>query len=292
MKLPRRPARVPQALPSERGFLEIAGRDDGISLRETFLRFRDLVSADMDWADSRKLRFRLRAAWAKVGALALTAASTVVLGIPAIPGRAAIALPMVALVALISALEPFFNWRARWVLMEETQYRLNRIRDEMDYYLVTMPTADLDRDRLHGFFTDQQDIWQDVSRQWIEFRKQDQSQPGGTPPLDASARLQPDERPSSTAESDEDPPLSAAACGWQNRPRSAQSCSIWACPKRLRTPGHADERMSANIDDSAQNQDHHKREDNPEQGGDAPDEMRCSPPSSSRTATVSHATVA
>jgi hypothetical protein len=168
----------------------MTGRDDGIPLREAFLHFRDLVSADMDWADSRKLRSRLRAAWAKVGALALTAASTVVLGIPAIPGRAAIALPMVALVALISALEPFFNWRARWVLMEETQYRLNRIRDEMDYYLVTTLTADLDRDRLHEFFTGQQDIWQDVSRQWVEFRKQDQSQPGGTPPLDASTRLQ------------------------------------------------------------------------------------------------------
>jgi hypothetical protein len=60
----------------------------------------------MDWADSRKLRFRLRAACVKVAALALTAASTVVLGIPAIPGRTAIALPMVALVTLISALEP------------------------------------------------------------------------------------------------------------------------------------------------------------------------------------------
>src|SRR6266567_5476458 len=92
MKLPRRAARVPQALASERGFLEIAGRDDGISLREAFLRFRDLVSADMDWADSRKVRFRARAACVKVAALALTAASTVVLGIPAIPGRSPLAL--------------------------------------------------------------------------------------------------------------------------------------------------------------------------------------------------------
>jgi hypothetical protein len=200
MKLPRRAVRVPQALPSERGFLEIAGRDDGIPLREAFLRFRDLVSSDMDWADSRKVRFRVRATRVKVAALALTAASTVVLGIPAIPGRAAIALPMVALVTLISALEPFFNWRARWVLMEETQYRLNRIRDEMDYYLVTTPAADLDRDRLRGFFADQQEIWQDVSRQWIEFRKQDQSQPGGTPPLDASTRLRTDHRRLGTSE--------------------------------------------------------------------------------------------
>ena len=164
MKFSRRQARLPQALPSERGFLELAGRDDGIPLRNVFICFRDLVSADMDWADSRKTRFRVRASCAKVATLALTAASTVVLGILAIPDRTAIALPMVALVALISALEPFFNWRSRWVLMEETQYRLNRIRDEMDYYLVTTATTDLGRDRLRSFFADQQDIWNDVSR--------------------------------------------------------------------------------------------------------------------------------
>ena len=181
MRFPRRAARRPYEIPSERGFLELAGREADIPLREAFLRFRDLVSSDMDWADSRKARFRMRASCAKAAALTLTGASTVVLGIPAIPGRAAIALPMVALVTLISALEPFFNWRSRWVLMEETQYRLNRIRDEMDYYLVTTPAADLDRDRLHGFFTEQQDIWHDVSRQWVEFRKLDQAQPGGTP---------------------------------------------------------------------------------------------------------------
>lgn len=163
MRFPRRAARRPYEIPSERGFLELAGREADIPLREAFLRFRDLVSSDMDWADSRKARFRMRASCAKAAALTLTGASTVVLGIPAIPGRAAIALPMVALVTLISALEPFFNWRSRWVLMEETQYRLNRIRDEMDYYLVTTPAADLDRDRLRGFFTEQQDIWHDVS---------------------------------------------------------------------------------------------------------------------------------
>jgi hypothetical protein len=179
MNLPRRATRRSHELPSDRGFLELAGRDDSISLREAFIRFRDLVSSDMDWADLRKARFRTRASCAKVAALALTAASTVVLGIPAIPGRAAIALPMVAFVTLIGALEPFYNWRSRWVLMEETQYRLNRIRDEMDYYLVTTTSADLDRERLRKFFADQQDVWHDVSRQWVEFRKLDQAQPGG-----------------------------------------------------------------------------------------------------------------
>jgi len=67
--------------------------------------------------------------------------------------------------------------------MEETQYRLNRIRDEMDYYLVTTPAGDLDLDQLRRFFADQQDIWRDMSQRWIEFRKLDQAQPGGPTPI-------------------------------------------------------------------------------------------------------------
>jgi hypothetical protein len=78
--------------------------------------------------------------------------------------------------------------------MEETQYRLHRIRDEMDYYLVTTPAADLEPGRLRAFFADQQDVWQDVSRRWVEFRKLDQSQPGGAQAPDASTLLPPDDR--------------------------------------------------------------------------------------------------
>jgi hypothetical protein len=182
MKLPWRKNRSSSVLPSERGFLEVAGRDAGMPLREAFLHFRDLVSADMDWADSRKVRFRTRASRTRIATLSLTAASTVVLGIPAIPHQTAIALPMVALVTLIGGLEPYFNWRSRWVLMEETQYRLNRIRDQMDYYLVITPEADISQERLDEFFKAQQEIWSDVSRRWIEFRKLDQTQPtGGIP---------------------------------------------------------------------------------------------------------------
>jgi hypothetical protein len=64
------------------------------------------------------------------------------------------------------------------VLMEEAQYRLNRIRDEMDYYLVTTPLADLEKERLNQFFMAQQDVWSDVSRRWIEFRKLERSPQG------------------------------------------------------------------------------------------------------------------
>ena len=154
-----------------------------LPLREQFTRFRALVSSDMDWADARKDRFRARASWAKVLTLLLTAASTVVLGLTDMPGRAAVALPMVALVTVISALEPFFNWRSRWILMEEAQYRLNRLRDEIDYYLVTTPTGEIRKTELERYFREQQGIWSDVSKRWIEYRKPDriaEGQSGGS----------------------------------------------------------------------------------------------------------------
>ena len=69
-----------------------------------------------------------------------------------------------AAVTVLGALETFFNRRSRWVLMEETQYRLNRLRDEMDYYLVVTPQASMRREDLDRFFQEQQLVWSDVSR--------------------------------------------------------------------------------------------------------------------------------
>jgi hypothetical protein len=155
---------------SEDGFLAVAGRQSDLPLREVFLHFRDLVSADMAWADSRKRRNRRRASMLRIVALGLTAASTVVLGIEAIPNRQWWALPMVALVTVLGGLEAFLSWRSLWVLMEETQYRLNRLRDRMDFHLVSTPSGDLTLDQLTEFFDEHQAIWADTSRQWLGFR--------------------------------------------------------------------------------------------------------------------------
>ena len=59
--------------------------------------------------------------------------------------------------------------------MEEAQYRLNRLRDEIDYYIITTAPDDLSIGRLKEFFLEQQATWADVSRRWIDFRKLDQS---------------------------------------------------------------------------------------------------------------------
>jgi hypothetical protein len=180
----RRPAyESQQTMTSEQGLLALAGRREALPMREALTIFRDLVSADIDWADSRKSYFRRRATWSKTLSLGLTALSTVVLGVQQIPFNATIALPMVATVALLGSLELFHNWRSRWILMEETRYRLNRLRDEIDYHLVTTSADQTTREEFDQFFADQQQIWADVSRQWVEFRRiGDAYQPGITTP--------------------------------------------------------------------------------------------------------------
>jgi hypothetical protein len=54
--------------------------------------------------------------------------------------------------------------------MEETQYRLNLLRDNMDYYFVTTPADGLSKQQLDLFYAEQQLIWADASRRWVQFR--------------------------------------------------------------------------------------------------------------------------
>src|SRR5262249_42126711 len=65
----------------------------------------------------------------------------------------------------------FFNWRSRWILMEEAQYKLQRIRDELEYYLLKTPVADVALDDLDPFFERLQGVWTDTSERWLAYRR-------------------------------------------------------------------------------------------------------------------------
>ncbi|MET7880825.1 DUF4231 domain-containing protein [Micromonospora profundi] len=168
----------PDVSPSENGLYLLAGRQADLPLSEVVVHFRDLVSADLEWANSRNARYRRVTSQVRVASITLAALSTVVLGISGFQFQTEVALPMVAGVTVLGALEGFFNWRSRWVVMEETKYRLNRLRDEMDYYLMVTPPEAVTREALDRFFEDQQRIWHDVSRRWIELPSLDTVEPG------------------------------------------------------------------------------------------------------------------
>ncbi|MDT7803446.1 MAG: hypothetical protein QOI78_6879 [Actinomycetota bacterium] len=96
------PRRRPNSRPSE------------VPLRDAFLGFRDLVSADIEWIDSQKRRFKRPGCGLRVATPVLTGLSTIVLGIPEIPARASIALPLVAMVTLPAGLETYAEQQDLW----------------------------------------------------------------------------------------------------------------------------------------------------------------------------------
>ena len=75
--------------------------------------------------------------------LGLTGASSVILGLQNLDFWSGLGFSLVTVATLVGAMESFFNWRSRWVLMESAQYRLRRIHDEIDYLLRATPPDQL-----------------------------------------------------------------------------------------------------------------------------------------------------
>ncbi|WP_232247417.1 DUF4231 domain-containing protein [Kitasatospora azatica] len=123
------------------------------------------------YARSRKKRFRLASSALKVLTLSLSAASTIILGLQSLNLWAGVAFALVALVTLLGAVESFFNWRSRWVLMEETQYRFRRLADDLEYLIASTPAADLGYDRLQPVFDEYQSVWAHLGERWLQERR-------------------------------------------------------------------------------------------------------------------------
>jgi len=82
-------------------------------------RLQGQVSDGITWARRRKAKFRRSASAIRILSLVLAVTSTIILGLQQLNFWTGLAFSFVAAGTLVSAVEPFFNWRSRWVLMEE-----------------------------------------------------------------------------------------------------------------------------------------------------------------------------
>ncbi|MCN9244413.1 SLATT domain-containing protein [Streptomyces sp. RY43-2] len=144
----------------------------GLSPRETAVLLLNKIHEGNDYARARKQRFCRSASVTKMLTLGLSAASTVILGLQNLNTWAGLAFALVAVGTLLGAVEPFFNWRSRWVLMEETQYRFQRLADDLEFLLASTPADDLTHDQLGEVFGRYQAVWEDLSRTWLEHRRE------------------------------------------------------------------------------------------------------------------------
>jgi hypothetical protein len=122
------------------------------------------------YARSRKHRFRWRSSAVRASMLAMSATSTIILGWQDLNVWTGLAFSLIALTTVITSLEPFFAWRSRWVLMEETQSRLYRLRDDLTFYLASRPAEDVDAGKVAEMFQAYQAIWDQLGARWLEYR--------------------------------------------------------------------------------------------------------------------------
>lgn len=109
----------------------------------------------------------------------MSASATIILGLVELTTPVAIAFVLTSLVTLVSALEPFFNFRARWVLLEEGQYKFHRIRDDIDFALVAR-NGQLEAAEAEGFHQRMNDTWTYMSESWLSERRRGSGSSGGS----------------------------------------------------------------------------------------------------------------
>jgi hypothetical protein len=143
----------------------------GLTTAELAQELLSRIERGNDYARSRRNRFRIRSSSVKVASLALSVASTIILGLQKLNFWTGIAFALVAVVTVVNTLEPFFAWRSLWVLMENTQYRFYRLRDELTYYIAATPPDELDEARIREIFDEYQRIWDQLGNRWMEFRR-------------------------------------------------------------------------------------------------------------------------
>lgn len=121
---------------------------------------------------------RRKASLIKLTATFCSATATILLGLK-VPNLESqfkdIAFVLTALITLLSALEPFFNFRALWVEHEIALWKFYRLRDKIDFYLVGNKPEKMSMDEINSFHAEFQTIWDDLSQSWINYRKQEKS---------------------------------------------------------------------------------------------------------------------
>ncbi|SMD20573.1 SLATT domain-containing protein [Lentzea albidocapillata] len=142
----------------------------GLKPHELAQHLRGQIERGHAYARARKQRFRWKSVTVRLTTLVLSAVSTIILGLQNLDPWTGTAFALVAVVTVVSALEPFFAWRSLWVLMEEASYKFHRLEDDLSYYVASTPADDVDPERVREMFERYQEIWDSLSGRWLKFR--------------------------------------------------------------------------------------------------------------------------
>lgn len=134
----------------------------------------ETIEEGLELADKKKEKFKRKASIIKLSTLLLSGFATILLGVQ-IQGWEdkfkMVAFIFGALVTILNAVEPYFNFRSLWIEHEEVVYRLYRLKDDLSFYLKGKQTNEISIDELEKFNITYAKIWHDVSQKWLALRK-------------------------------------------------------------------------------------------------------------------------
>ena len=126
---------------------------------------------DRNFLRMKRRRWAIGAIAIRVLALGLSGAATILLGLSELSGPAAWGFALSAVVTLVTALEPFFNFRSRWVSADEALARWHRAEEELALYVATTPENAIERAKVVAFDDVRRDEWARFSQDWLLGRR-------------------------------------------------------------------------------------------------------------------------
>lgn len=117
-----------------------------------------------------------RASYIKIATVVFTASITVLLGLQ-VAGLEnsfkSIALILGAIVTMLNALEPYFNYRTLWIEHEAALANFHGLKREYKFYMEGLPPESLSLSELGKLNDKYQQLWKQLSHSWLEYRRGD-----------------------------------------------------------------------------------------------------------------------
>lgn len=126
---------------------------------------------DRNYLRMKRRRWAIGAVSIRLIALALSASATILLGLSELSGPAAWGFALSALVTSVTALEPFFNFRSRWISADEALARWHRAEEELTLYVAMTPASALERGRVVEFDNARREEWVRFGQDWLSDRR-------------------------------------------------------------------------------------------------------------------------
>jgi hypothetical protein len=148
--------------------------DETISLQEKVSWLTNKTSDSIAYMRRERGRNRGKASAFKLLTIFLSGAGAILLGVQIMGFDAIfrnIAFVLVTVVTLITALEPFYNYRSLWIEQERALAGLYKVRDNLNFYLAGTQTEDVSIDELNQIYKDIRSIWDQHSNAWLAYRK-------------------------------------------------------------------------------------------------------------------------